>query len=992
MKGNIWVGTDGDGIYKMNHEGTASTHYEAFADGGTAPSIIKSIFADSKGDVWFGTYGNGIGKISQKDNRYVSYERIFSRNGKISNRVYDIVEDDNQRLWVATLGDGLYCYDIIKEGLIETPTLYNELNKWQTCLLHSSDNFLFVGSYDGLFRIDLDADSLRAEHLTYREAIYSLYEDSNGQIWAGDNSGIMQVGKNDSIKFFRDVEGLNKSSINSINEGNNNSLWLATEKGLINFFPEENLCYRYTSNEGLQNTDFAKFRSFTDASGAIWFAGDYGITSFRPQDLETSKHTRHVRVVDFLINENSITTETLSGGKKIIEEPAWKAKTFNLSQANHSFVIEFGTYELETPKFAEYYYSLDNEDWNIVQQGSQKAYFNNLSSGTHTIKFKLVDNLIESDIQEITVIVRPYWWLSFWAIVFYLIILLIIIYYIYKQIKYRIMVQKRDARHKRATEINEAKLQFFTNISHEIKTPLTLIVSPLQKLMSCDNDPKRQAVYQTMQRNSMKLMQLINELLDLRKLDNGKLKLTFRNIDIVGKLNDICSYFNVISESKNIILSFNHEMEEQRLWVDSSYFEKIISNLLSNAFKFTPSGGKIDLTLSVVEKEGKQVARIEVKDTGKGMAEQDLPRIFDRFYIAQNNVGNGTSNGIGLHLTKSLVNLHHGSIIALNNPDGVGACFVVELPMGKAHFRDDETLVDAEMPENNEFMQFDFQSEDDDSGSSKAQTRHTLLIVDDEPDIVNYLRKELSQDFHIITSSNGKEALQQVFNKQPDIIISDVMMPEMDGITFCKKIKQNVNFNHIPVILLSAKSDEETNLQGLKCGADAYVTKPFYTEVLRRTALNLVNLRSTLHNIYSGQQTQEERQMKIDLESPNQKLLDRIMRVVNNNIANPELSIDMLCEEVGISRAHIYRKLKELTNQSGRDFIRNIRLKYAEKLLLEDNHSIGEIAEKVGFTKISNFSASFKEKYGLSPHQWRESQRQDTASKVVEDHSELASD
>ena len=379
--------------------------------------------------------------------------------------------------------------------------------------------------------------------------------------------------------------------------------------------------------------------------------------------------------------------------------------------------------------------------------------------------------------------------------------------------------------------------------------------------------------------------------------------------------------------------------------------------------------------VSTVLDGDKQLAHIEVKDTGKGIAEGDLDRIFDRFYIAQNNVGNGSSNGIGLHLTRSLVSLHHGTIVAQNNTDGPGACFIVELPLGKDHFRDDEVLLEKEIPENNELLQYNVLPEDENAENGKAQTSRTMLVVDDEQEILNYLRKELSQDFHIITCSNGKDAMQQVFAKQPDIIISDVMMPEMDGITFCKKIKQNVNFNHIPVILLSAKSDEETNLQGLKYGADAYITKPFYTEVLRRTALNLVNLRSTLHNIYTGQQTQEDRQVHIDMESPNQKLLDRIMRVVNANIDNPELSIDMLCDEVGISRAHIYRKLKELTNQSGRDFIKNIRLKYAENLLLEDNYSIGEIAEKVGFTKISNFSASFKDKYGLSPHQWREAHR-----------------
>lgn len=976
QNGNIWVGTDGDGVYKTNKQGTASVHFESFADGGTTPSIIKSICPDSKGDVWLGTYGNGIGKIAAKGNKYVSYEKDFKRNGRSSTRIYSIVEDFNKRLWVATLGDGLYCYDLEKGRMIEELSFFKEMNKWLTVLYHTSDNLLIIGTFDGLFYLDLKSDSIMPARISYRTVINTIFEDSKGQLWAGDNNGLMHFDTSGVVKQYSSEQGIFKGSVNSINEGNNGSLWLATEKGLVNFFPEDNQYYRYTTNEGLQNIDFAKTGSFTDDSGAIWFAGDYGVTSFHPQELETSKNRRHVRLIDFLINDESVTTNTLSGGKPIVEEPVWRSKTFTLSSANNSFAVEFGTYEFETPKFAEYHYSVDNGAWKKIQSGSQKAFFNNLSSGTHTIRFKLVDNLVESDTQEIQVIIRPYWWLTGWALLAYIIIFIALLYYIFRQIRYQISVQKRDAQYRRATEINEAKLQFFTNISHEIRTPLTLIVSPLQKLISTDIDPKRQAVYKTMQRNSMKLMQLINELLDLRKIDNGRLKLTFSNSDIIAKVNDVCSYFNVVSESKNITLSFIHEnLDQLCMWIDVSYFDKIIMNLLSNAFKFTPPGGKVIVSVSTVSDGDKQLAHIEVKDTGKGIAEGDLDRIFDRFYIAQNNVGNGSSNGIGLHLTRSLVSLHHGTIVAQNNTDGPGACFIVELPLGKDHFRDDEVLLEKEIPENNELLQYNVLPEDENAENGKAQTSRTMLIVDDEQEILNYLRKELSQDFHIITCSNGKDAMQQVFAKQPDIIISDVMMPEMDGITFCKKIKQNVNFNHIPVILLSAKSDEETNLQGLKYGADAYITKPFYTEVLRRTALNLVNLRSTLHNIYTGQQTQEERQVRIDMESPNQKLLDRIMRVVNANIANPELSIDMLCDEVGISRAHIYRKLKELTNQSGRDFIKNIRLKYAENLLLEDNYSIGEIAEKVGFTKISNFSASFKDKYGLSPHQWREAHR-----------------
>lgn len=974
--GNIWVGTDGDGIYKINNEATSSVHFHTYADGGTAPSIIKAICADSNGDIWFGTYGNGIGKISSNQNKYVSYENVFSRQGKATTRIYDIIEDYDKRLWVASLGAGIYCYDIEKGKLIEELSFNEEINKWQTSLLHTTNNLLYVGTFDGLYYINLSADTIRPIQISTRTVINSIYEDSKGQVWAGDNNGLMLVNTSGVVQYYNIEQGLPDVSINSINEGNDNTLWLASDKGLLNYSPITQKCVRFTTNDGLQNLGFSKNHSFKDGSGKIWFAGDYGITYFRPQDLEQSVNKRHVRIIDFLINNESITTESLSGDLPIVSEPVYHAKSFNLSQSNNSFSIEFGTYELDTPKFAVYKYSVNNDEWKTISPGSQRAYFNNLKSGTYNIRYKLVDNLVESDIQEIRVFVRPYWWASAWAIIAYSIFSFALILYFLRQIRYQYLTQKQHKRHQRVIEINEAKLQFFTNISHEIKTPLSLIISPLQKLMATDTDPKRQAAYSTMYRNSKMLSELINQLLDLRKIDNGKLKLNFRKAEINSIIEDLSSYFNIISEEKKISFSFVHDAQELFVWIDVQYFSKIIMNLLSNAFKYTPQGGRIVLSVRTIEKtDGKQYAEIEVKDNGIGIQEKDLQYIFDRFYIAENNKNNGSSNGIGLHLTRSLVNLHHGIIKAQNNSDGQGASFVVELPLGKEHFRDDETLLEGFEKTPAQVQSIDFNFETGNNDKIKSQSTKNLLIVDDDPEILNYLRKELSQDFHIDTCNNGKDALQMVFNKKPDLIISDVMMQEIDGITLCKKIKQNVNFNHIPIILLTAKSDETTNLQGLKYGADAFVAKPFYIEILRRTALNLVNLRSQLQNIYTGQQTQEERQVKIEMESPNQKLLDRIMKVVNNNLSNPELSIDMICEEVGISRAHIYRKLKELTNQSGRDFIKNIRLRYAENLLLEDSYSIGQIAEKVGFSKASNFSLAFKEKYGLSPHQWREAQK-----------------
>lgn len=969
-KKNLWVGTDGDGLYKINASGTESKHYASQSDGGTIPSIIKNLILDSEGNLWISSYGNGCGCFDTKAERYSSFEKIFSRFGKAANRIYDIVEDNEKRIWLASLGAGTFCYDLKSNQLIEELSFYKEVNAWQTCLLHTSDNRLLIGTFNGLFSVDLNKENPTPELVSERTAINTLFEDSEGKIWIGDNDGLCYIGTNGDVCYLTPEQGVPVASVNSINEDSRHTLWLATNNGIINYNPDNQTSSRYTAADGLKCTEFSKMHSFTDDNGQIWFAGDYGITFFDPIALEHPESSDfHIRLVDFYINNERITANTLSSGKQIINCSVYEAEEFRLANQDNSFYIELGTVEPETPELAEYLYSINGKDWITIEANTRIAKFSDLTPGTYDLRFKMRYNQMESNTKVIKVIIRPYWWASVWAVLLYILLLAALIIFIYRQLRIRYLAKKAIERNQHAMEINNAKLQFFTNISHEIKTPLSLIVSPLQKLIASDSDPKRQESYRTMHRNTKMLIQLINQLIDIRKIDNGRLTLSFHKAEVISLINEISASFEVMIEEKNLKFTFEHEMEKLYMWVDAGYFDKIIMNLLSNAIKYTPNNGQVSISLQINKAEDKAV--ITVSDTGIGIMAEDRKHIFERFYTASNNVGNWSSNGIGLHLTHSLVHMHHGNIVVKDNVDGIGTCFVVTLPLGTKELEQEGILTDI-IEHESTFVQDFSATAAQHSEKIKTYSTKNLLIVDDDLEIVKYLRKELASDFHIETCNNGLDALQRIFKKQPDIIISDVMMPELDGLTLCRKIKQNTTLNHIPVILLTAKADENTNLQGLKFGADAYITKPFYIEILRRTAINLVNMRAQMKLIYSGQQMQEDRLVKMELDGPNKKLLDRIMNVVNENISNPNLSIDMLCDEVGISRAHIYRKLKELTNQSGRDFIKNIRLKYAETLLLEDNFSISEIAEKVGFTNPGNFSSTFKEKNGLPPLQWRE--------------------
>lgn len=398
--------------------------------------------------------------------------------------------------------------------------------------------------------------------------------------------------------------------------------------------------------------------------------------------------------------------------------------------------------------------------------------------------------------------------------------------------------------------------------------------------------------------------------------------------------------------------------------------------MLSNAFKYTPDEGQISLSLALRELENKTLAEIVISDTGIGMKEEELERIFERFYQIRNSYNNANvSTGIGLHLTRSLVELHHGKIKAEKNPAG-GTRFIIHLPTGADHLRADEIEDNPEL-RLRQAKPVELLPEPDDPEKAKvrSKSKRWVMVVDDEEDIRNYICQELGRDYHMIACANGKEALTQILEKKPDLVISDIMMPEMDGITLCIKIKQNVNINHIPVVLLTAKAKEEDNLEGLSIGADAYIVKPFHMERLQMTVESIIRNRELLRNTFKGNQLQEDKVEKIELKSADEKLMEKVMKIINEHIADPKLNVEMISSEVGISRVHLHRKLKELTNQTTRDFIRNIRLHQAAELLASKNLSVSEVADATGFTNLSNFSNAFKELFGISPSEYMEKHR-----------------
>ncbi len=994
--GTLWVGTDNDGLYKVESNGKQSVHFSPTQGPGSVPSTIMSIYEDSRHNLWLGSYMQSIAKIDKKSGHCQYFKRkdgTDNKEGKL--RVYSFAEDRNDRLWIGTMGHGLYYIDLNTETLHhyeQEDSTHHEPghtlpNGWITSLLHSHDERLYIGTYNGLNCLDLKTmcfdTTISNNAILSTSVVHSLFEDKEGTLWIGTSEGLKAMRpQQDTIEEYTQENGLPGDIICAITQDTNGALWFSTNHGIARYNRQKGNFTPYYANDGLQGNEFSKGAVCTDNNGRILFGGINGITYFNPAEIKDIVPTPSVHLTGFYIHNQNVNSNTLSGGKRIIETSVMNASRFNLSHKHNSFSMEFSVMEFFNPERITYMYSVNNGPWITMQSGTNRISFNDMAPGTYLFSIKAKDYTFYSEPKHITVSISPAWYASSWAKGAYLLLALSIIYAIGAQIRHRYQVRRKLLEHIHAEEINEAKLQFFINISHEIRTPVTLILSPLQKLMNKDENEERQKSYQTIARNADHLLQLVNQLLDIRKIDKGQMRLRFREVDMVEFIRKLSSSFDYQANTKQISLNFHHDAEELYAWIDPKNLDKAIFNVLANAFKFTKTGGEINLYLRTCEACGTEPAYLEivVEDNGIGIDEKEIERIFDRFYQVS-NMSNNSGTGIGLHLTRSLVELHKGTIHAENNKEKAGSRFIIHLPLGKEHLKPEE----IEEAPNNEQPVADNQStlpvflpdENEEQEKIRTKTRYRILIVDDNEEIRRYIRQELAPDYHIAECSNGQEAFEQIMKDAPDAIISDVMMPEMDGMTLCRKIRQNILISHIPVILLTAKVNEESNLEALEGGADAYITKPFNIDILKKTVYNVIARHELIKSTFNGSMEQTDKVQQVEVQSPDEKLIARVMAIINKEMANPNLSVEMIASEAGLSRVHLYRKIKEHTNQSPRNFIRNVRLKQAAVLLSQKRHSIAEVADAIGFSSATHFSTAFKELYGVSPTVYMEQKNQE---------------
>ena len=991
----VWVGTDKDGLYLFN---IATRSVEGhFLNQHTVLTLCK----DEQGRTWVGTYTDGLGYMDAAGSFHPVDLGISKSVG-----IFDIKQDPQGNIWIATMGEGLFCLQ--KDGSRRNyKAKYGADNNLKTnslpndylikMALSKDGNHVYIATSVGLACLDRKRNSWVSTFkgincLNKNSFSHCVFVDSKDHVWYGTEDGVFcfDFRKGIKPKLYTTANGLTDNSVTSITEDYQGNIWLGTIKGLNKLAFKSGTITKFYAESGLQSNEFSDASVCTTQDGkTILMGGSGGLNWFQADQVRQHPWQAKVVISGFILNNKMVTPGMKSGSYTITDNWSTLSRDFQLSHEDNTFTLQFSTFTYNDVEQISYVYSINGDAWRTVPAGQNELAFSHMAPGSYKYRIKAICNGYETPVKEFTIIVHPAWYASIWAKLFYLLLLIAAIMLYLRHRKRQMEDQLILQQHIHAEEMGEAKIKFFMNISHEIRTPLTLIITPLLSLIKEDKEPHRQGIYEIIRKNSERILHLINQMMDLRKIDKGQMVMRMCKTDMVSFINEEYDLFKQQAIAKSIDCEYQHDCEELPVWIDRNNFDKVIINTLSNAFKFTPTAGHILLSLTHTDHH----AYISIKDSGIGIPKDKLETIFQRFYQTPDDPNDrNVGTGIGLDLTRSLVELHYGTISARNNEGEKGSKFehgsefIIRIPLGKDHLKPEEIIEEEEMKkdQNNELAEAEQEEQlaenndqpaetlnnSDTTPTSAKEAKAEIVIVEDEEDIQEYLKAQLSSDFKIRTYPNGKVALNEILKNKPDLVISDIMMPEMDGTTLCTKLKTNINTNDVPIILLTAKSREEDQLEGLQTGADAYILKPFNMDILHRNIINLLTVRRTLRNKFTGNESQNHQVEQIEMQTPDNSLMQRIMEVINENINDSDLSVDMIAQKVGISRVHLHRKMKELTNQTPHSFIRNIRLQQAAKLLKDGKQSITEVMYACGFSNSASFSTMFKNLYGCSPREY----------------------
>jgi signal transduction histidine kinase/ligand-binding sensor domain-containing protein/DNA-binding response OmpR family regulator len=981
-KGNLWIGTNGGGLIYMNRLTGKYTRYQHDpADPNSLSNdVIVSLCMSREQRLWIGTFYGGMDCFDGKSFKHHRHNEADSTSIG-DDKVWEIREDSHGRLWVGTLSAGLDLMDRKRNIFLHYPpdaTANPYLpgigpsvhSGYISDLVEDKEGNLWIGTSIG---IDvLEAASGKFRHYVTEENnpsslsnnnVISIKADSRGLIWIGTREGLnLFSAKDHSFTTFRTEEGLPDNAILNILEDADHQLWLSTPNGLsrvtVSIDAQGHTSCRFTNydeSHGLQGRAFNENAALSTRSGELVFGGAGGFNIFDPEKLRTGARHPQLIFTDLQVFNKSIGIGEKLNGHVILPQSITESQQITLRYNENVFSIGFAVLDFLNAQKVRYAYKLEgfNKDWLTSEDKTRKAVYTNLDPGDYTFKVRTAgeDGSWNDQVLELKIKILPPFWKTPLAYIGYVLLLIAILVIARRMILRRAAMrfaleQERKEAH-RLHELDMMKIRFFTNVSHEFRTPLSLILTPLDKIIRNTDDPTRKAQFNLIHRNARRLLNMVNQLLDFRKLEVQELRLNAAKGDIVLFIRELSYSFADIAEKKNISFSFSGSLDSLYTFFDPDKIERIVFNLLSNAFKFTPEHGAV--TVSVHYDPGGML-EIRVQDTGIGIEKEKQEKIFERFF--QNDIPGSMVNqgsGIGLAITREFVRLHNGAIRVESEP-GLGSRFTVLLPV---------TVADPELPPVPP------------TPSPKAPRptpnikKPAILIVEDNEDFRFYLKDNLNEFFTVLEAANGKEGWQRTLGSHPDLVVTDISMPEMNGIDLCRKIKEDKRTALIPVILLTALLGEEQQLRGLETGATDYMTKPFNFEILLSKIRNLLAQQETSRKTYQKQVEASPSAPRV--ESSDEKFVRNALELVEKNMANPDFSVEEMSKALFISRVALYKKMLSLTGKTPIEFIRSVRLKRAAQLLEKHQFTVAEIAYEVGFNNPKYFSRYFKSEFGVLP-------------------------
>ncbi len=995
--GTLWFGTDGFGLNKLNADGTITVYNSE--KNNFSSDVIVAICGDNKDNLWLGTYNGGLIRFNPNTLRTKIFKAVNNdTNSLMNNNIWDVLFDEGRNtLWVGSLGGGLSRIDLnkgtIKNYLHDPENAHSLPNNHIYYLEMEGNNKLWIGfPGHGLSCLDIKNETFSTcFNLADENAIFSntvvncILNDSRDKLWVGTFYGLFVIEENGEIIHLDENVGFNSTEINSIEEDAEGNIWVGSSNGLSKvFITEKEGTERYgvsnfTINDGLQSGEFSIGASEYTTEGMMYFGGKSGVSYFNPQQVKSTRSKPKVILTGFkLFNERVSYGDTING-RVILKQPLSDTKEIILTHKDNALSFEFTAINYKNPEINNFEYKLEGFDpkWNRLKTPVDVTY-TNLPAGNYTFLVRVfTESAIRNNISQasINLKVLPPFWRTGWAFIIY-VGLVIMGSLAFRKIiiareRYETQLQMERIESLKQKELTELKTRFFTNISHEFRTLLSLILTPMEDILQ---KPKAHSTQRLIfklgiiHKNAHRLYRLVDQIIDMRKSEAGKLELNLKKGDIVAFAKGVFHSFTHLALENGIKYTFHTNSESAVFAFDGEMMDKILFNLLSNAFKYTPDGGEISLSLQMKKNESLQII---VTDNGLGIASEDVPHIFERFYTGKNSHQHSISgSGIGLALTHQLVKFHKGEILVeseqrTNDKNAGGSRFILQFPDLKQP--DVEFMLDV--VQNQEYLSMTTDSSDD----LVKDELPTILIVEDNQDLRKYMRMELSPAFVVKTAANGKEGVALAKDVLPEIIISDIMMPEMDGFELCTQLKKEEATSHIPVILLTAKSDEENIIHGFKIDADDYITKPFRMDVLKARIASIISNRERLRKKFAEEYTRlpDELSAKTIKNHPEQAFIDKIEKLVDEHLDNPGLTPDEIARYLGMSRIQLYRKVRQVTNKPVNEFIQIYRLKKAAILLQHHQKNISEVAYDVGFKNPSHFSTVFARHFGLSPSKFQ---------------------